>query len=180
VDVDHETTDWAPTRDGALSRDETACTKQRLAGDALEIGPPIADWPVIPPDTDVARISAWRRVIAALVYDSRIRPHAVGTRAVASPTGPRHRLHYEADGVEIHLEVRDSTIAGRRRVLGEIDATEPNLHQAWVITEGPSGYLENNVDAFGHFLLDGLVSGVHRMRIGLAYELVEIPAVQID
>ena len=176
MDVDHQTPDGVTPLDGG----ETSCARQRLSDDALGTAPPVADRLVIPPGTDVARISAWRRVTAVLVYDSEVHRHAVGTRAVTSRISQHHRLLYEADGVEIHLEVRDSTIAGRRRVLGEIAASEPNLLQAWIITEGPSGDLENSVDAFGHFLLDGLVSGVHKMRVGLAYELVEIPAVQID
>ena len=48
-----------------------------------------------------------------------------------------------------------------------------------MIAEGPSGRLVTEVDDLGQFSLDGLVSGVHRMEIGLAYELIEIPAVNI-
>ena len=64
-------------------------------------------------------------------------------------------------------------------MLGQVTATEPDLTRAWVIAEGPSGRLETEVDDLGQFSLDGLVSGIHRMEIGLAYELIEIPSVQI-
>jgi len=64
-------------------------------------------------------------------------------------------------------------------MLGQVTASEPDLTRAWVIAEGPSGHLETEVDDLGQFSLDGLVSGIHRMEIGLAYELIEIPSVQI-
>ena len=125
---------------------------------------------------DAPRPSIWRRLVAALVYDNRLQPRIAGARAVAAD---HPRLMYQAGGVEIDLEVGNSTIAGRLRMLGQVTASEPDLTRAWVIAEGPSGRLETEVDDLGQFSLDGLVSGVHRMEIGLAYELIEIPAVSI-
>jgi len=125
---------------------------------------------------DAPRPAIWRRLVAALVYDNRLQPRVVGARSVALD---HPRLMYQAGGVEIDLEVGDSTIAGRLRMLGQVTASEPDLTRAWVIAEGPSGRLESEVDDLGQFSLDGLVSGVHRMEIGLAYELIEIPSVQI-
>jgi hypothetical protein len=125
---------------------------------------------------DAPRPSIWRRLVAALVYDNRLQPRLSGARAVAIE---HPRLMYQAGGVEIDLEVGHSTIAGRLRMLGQVTASEPDLTRAWVIAEGPSGRLETEVDDLGQFALDGLVSGIHRMEIGLAYELIEIPSVQI-
>jgi len=125
---------------------------------------------------DAPRPSIWRKLVAALVYDNRVQPRMVGARAVAFD---HPRLMYQAGGVEIDLEVGNSTIAGRLRLLGQVTAAEPDLTRAWVIAEGPSGRLETEVDDLGQFSLDGLVSGIHRMEIGLAYELIEIPSVQI-
>ncbi len=125
---------------------------------------------------DAPRPSTWRRLVAALVYDNRLQPRVAGARAVAIE---HPRLMYQAGGVEIDLEVGHSTIAGRLRMLGQVTASEPDLTRAWVIAEGPSGRLETEVDNLGQFSLDGLVSGVHRMEIGLAYELIEIPSVNI-
>jgi hypothetical protein len=85
---------------------------------------------------------------------------------------------FEADGIGIDLEVAQSRIAGRLRMLGQIVAGAPDLTQAWVITEGASGRLESEVDELGQFSFDALVSGVHRLEIGLAYELIEIPSIQ--
>jgi hypothetical protein len=120
--------------------------------------------------------SIWRRLVAALVYDNRLQPRVAGARALAIE---HPRLMYQAGGVEIDLEVGHSTIAGRLRMLGQVTASEPDLTRAWVIAEGPSGRLETEVDDLGQFSLDGLVSGIHRMEIGLAYELIEIPSVTI-
>ena len=125
---------------------------------------------------DAPRPAIWRRLVAALVYDNRLQPRVAGARSLALDNP---RLMYQAGGVEIDLEVGDSTIAGRLRMLGQVTASEPDLTRAWVIAEGPSGRLESEVDDLGQFSLDGLVSGVHRMEIGLAYELIEIPSVNI-
>jgi hypothetical protein len=125
---------------------------------------------------DAPQPSIWRRLVAALVYDNRLQPRVMGARALAIE---HPRLMYQAGGVEIDLEVGHSTIAGRLRMLGQVTASEPDLTRAWVIAEGPSGRLETEVDDLGQFSLDGLVSGIHRMEIGLAYELIEIPSVQI-
>jgi hypothetical protein len=125
---------------------------------------------------DTPRPSIWRRLVAALVYDNRLQPRIAGARAIAIE---HPRLMYQAGGVEIDLEVGHSTIAGRLRMLGQVTASEPDLTRAWVIAEGPSGRLETEVDDLGQFSLDGLVSGIHRMEIGLAYELIEIPSVHI-
>lgn len=125
---------------------------------------------------DAPRPSIWRKLVAALVYDTRLQPRIAGARAVVVD---HPRLMYQAGGVEIDLEVGHSTIAGRLRMLGQVTASEPDLTRAWVIAEGPSGRLETEVDDLGQFSLDGLVSGIHRMEIGLAYELIEIPSVSI-
>jgi hypothetical protein len=125
---------------------------------------------------EAPRPSIWRRLVAALVYDNRLQPRVAGARGIAIE---HPRLLYQAGGVEIDLEVGQSTIAGRLRMLGQVTASEPDLTRAWVIAEGPSGRLETEVDDLGQFSLDGLVSGIHRMEIGLAYELIEIPSVSI-
>lgn len=125
---------------------------------------------------EAPRPAMWRRLVAALVYDNRLQPRLAGARSV----GLDHpRLMYEAGGIEIDLEVGDSSIAGRLRMLGQVTATEPDLVRAWVVVDGPSGRLETEVDDLGQFAVDGLASGAHRMEIGLTYELIEIPEVRL-
>jgi hypothetical protein len=117
---------------------------------------------------DAPRPSIWRRLVAALVYDNRLQPRLSGARAVAIE---HPRLMYQAGGVEIDLEVGHSTIAGRLRMLGQVTASEPDLTRAWVIAEGPSGRLETEVDDLGQFALDGLVSGMEKIKIVIKKEL---------
>ena len=125
---------------------------------------------------DAPRPAMWRRLVAALIYDNRLQPRLAGARSV----GLEHpRLMYEAGGIEIDLEVGDSSIAGRLRILGQVTASEPDLARAWVVVDGPSGRLETEVDDLGQFSVDGLASGAHRMEIGLTYELIEIPEVRL-
>src|SRR6266511_1623897 len=123
-----------------------------------------------------ARPAAWRRLVAALVYDNRRPPRLAGARAVGAE---QPRLRYQAAGIEIDLEVGESSIAGRLRMLGQVSAAEADLAKAWVAVEGPSGREETDVDEHGQFVLDGLAPGRHRMEIGLAYELIEIPELEI-
>jgi hypothetical protein len=171
----------ADLADGALSDDEANAVVNWLLTTADEEPPPwvvnravrIAGQAV---GKDAPQPSIWRRLVAALVYDNRLQPRVAGARALAIE---HPRLMYQAGGVEIDLEVGHSTIAGRLRMLGQVTASEPDLTRAWVIAEGPSGRLETEVDDLGQFSLDGLVSGIHRMEIGLAYELIEIPSVTI-
>ncbi len=171
----------ADLADGALSDDEANAVADWLLTTADEEPPPwvvnrairIAGQAV---GKDAPQPSIWRRLVAALVYDNRLQPRVAGARALAIE---HPRLMYQAGGVEIDLEVGHSTIAGRLRMLGQVTASEPDLTRAWVIAEGPSGRLETEVDDLGQFSLDGLVSGIHRMEIGLAYELIEIPSVTI-
>ncbi len=125
---------------------------------------------------DTPRPAMWRRLVAALVFDNRLQL-ATGARKPGPDQHPR--LMYEAGGVEIDLEVGDSSIAGRLRMLGQVTASEPDLARAWVVVDGPSGRLETEVDELGQFSVDGLAGGAHRMEIGLTYELIEIPEVRL-
>jgi hypothetical protein len=92
----------------------------------------------------------------------------------------QQRLLYEAGGTEIDLEVGESKITGRLRMLGHVTADEPHLAMAWVVADGPSGRLEAEIDGLGRFSFDGLVSGVHRLEIGLVHEMIESPRSSSD
>jgi len=114
---------------------------------------------------EVPRPAAWRRLVAALVRDTRLQPRPAGARAGAVA---QHRRLYRAGGTEIDLEIGESRLAGRLRLLGQVTAQGPDLARAWAIADGPSGHLEAELDALGQFAFDGLVSGVHRLEIGFA------------
>ena len=123
-----------------------------------------------------ARPTLWRRVAAALVFDSRLQPRPAGARAVGTD---RRRLLYQADMVEIDLEVAASSTEGRLRMLGQVTAEASTRVGARVVAEGPAGRVEADLDELGQFVLDSLVPGSHRLEIGLVSELIEIPELQI-
>ena len=126
--------------------------------------------------TPVPRPALWRRLVAALVSDNRLHPNPAGARSVDQ--GPP-RLQYQAGGVEIDLELGNSSLAGRVHLLGQVAASAPDLTPAWVAVDGPSGHREATVDELGQFALDGLAHGPHRLEVRLVYELIEIPDLRL-
>jgi hypothetical protein len=171
----------ADLADGLLSDAEATAVADWLLATTDEEAPiwlvnravRIGRQPVVQP---APRPSAWRRLVASLVCDTRLQPRPVGARAVG--TEPR-RLLYRVEETEIDLEIGPSQITGRLRMLGQVTAEATDLARAWVVSDGPSGRLEADVDAMGQFSLDGLAEGVHRLEIGLPTELIEIPAVPL-
>ena len=123
-----------------------------------------------------ARPTLWRRVVAALVFDSRLQPRPAGARAVGTD---QRRLLYQADNVEIDLEVAASSTEGRLRMVGQITTEASTRIGAWVVAEGPAGRTQADPDELGQFVLEGLVPGAHRLEIGLVSELIEIPELRI-
>jgi hypothetical protein len=120
--------------------------------------------------------SLWRRLVAVPVYDTRLRPRPGGARSASSEPP---RLLYEADLVEIDLEVQDCPTADRVRLLGHVTVAGCDPGHASVTIAGPSGHREAPMDESGQFSLDGLVPGVHRLEIRLATELIEISELQL-
>jgi len=167
--------------DGRLSEEEADAVVAWVAAAGLEDVPP---W-VINRAVRIARQAAphqaprptlWRRLVAVLAHDNRLHPGAAGARSV-DPGPPR--LLYQAGGVEIDLELGDSTLAGRVHVLGQVAAGTADLDPAWVAIDGPSGHHEAPVDEQGQFALDGLAHGPHRLEVRLVSELIEIPDLRL-
>ena len=123
-----------------------------------------------------ARPAPQRWLAAVLVHDTRLRPRLAGARALDVD---RPRLRYEADLVEIDLEVREGTSTDRVSLLGHIAAAERDVTPAWVTLDGPSGHWETAVDEVGQFSLEGLTPGVHRIEINLATEVIEISELRL-
>ena len=117
----------------------------------------------------------WRRLDASLLYDSRERP-VLGVRSVATGL-PRHM--FRAPGYEVDIQVRVGSTAGRFRLLGQVldDAFEPC--SGWVIVENGHGFVKTGLDGCGHFAMDGLIAGRHRVEVTLPYATIEIAAVYL-
>ena len=170
----------ADLAEGRLSSAETDAVVAWLQASATEPPPWLVNRAVRiarqAPDGRRAGPTMWRRLVASLVYDSHLQVRPIGARGA----GADHlRLMYQAGGIEIDLEVGESSTEGRLRMLGQITDGDTDLAGAWVIAEGPAGRTETRVDELGQFVLDGLVAGEHRMEIGLPCELIEIPELQI-
>ena len=120
----------------------------------------------------VPQRTPWRRLIATLLYDTRLQPGTAGVRSIDLD---RRRVLYKVGGVEINLKLVESSLVDRIRVLGLVVTTTPNLARAWISLDGASGHLEAPVSELGLFSLDGLATGAHRMHLNLVDELIEIP-----
>ena len=122
------------------------------------------------------RPALWRRLVAALVSDNRLQARPAGARSVDLD---RPRLLYAAGGVEIDLELGDSSLAGRVHLLGQAIASDSDLAPARVAMDGPSGLREAPIDELGQFALGGLAHGSHRLEVRLVHELIEIPDLRL-
>jgi hypothetical protein len=118
---------------------------------------------------------ACRLLVATLVYDSRV--HAVATEVRSIKTG-FPRLLYRAPGVEIDLQVRLSSTAGRYCLLGQIvdDGFDPCT--GWVLVEAARGIVQTGLDEHGSFSIDNLPAGEYQLEVSLPEAHIEIPAIR--
>ena len=163
--------------DGGLTSIETETVVDWLTASGLETVPPwVVNRAVRISKQAVASVvpqpTPWRRVIAALLYDNRLQPGVAGARSVDLD---RPRLRYMAGEVEIDLEINESSLVGRVRVLGQVLTAVPTLARAWVSVDGASGHLKAPIDELGQFSLDGLATGTYCMHLTLPDEVIEIP-----
>jgi hypothetical protein len=118
----------------------------------------------------------WRRLVATPVFDSRLTTRTAGVRSLG--TG-MPRLMYTADGYDIDLQVRPGSPTGRVRLLGQILNEDFEPASGRVKVEGAFGAVESDLDACGHFAVDGLTASGHHVEIVLADALIEIPTVYL-
>ena len=130
------------------------------------------------PDADLGRdaLQLWRRLDAALVYDSRLAPPVAGERA-AKAGFPR--LNFQAPGYEIDLQVRLSPTTGQLRVLGQVLDAEYEPCSGWVVIEGARGFVKTGLDECGHFSMDGLTSGGHWLEVELQHARIAFPPIYL-
>jgi hypothetical protein len=115
----------------------------------------------------------WRRLDAVLVYDSRERP-VLGVRAVATGLP---RLMYRATGYEVDLQVRAGSRPGRSRLVGQVLDAAFEPCGGWAVVENGHSVVETELDECGHFAIDGLLAGWHRVEVHLPVALVVLPPV---
>ena len=49
----------------------------------------------------------------------------------------------------------------------------------WVVVEATRGFVKTGLDDCGHFTIDGLSPGWHRIEVSLAHATIDIPAVYL-
>ena len=118
----------------------------------------------------------WRRLDAALVYDSRLQPLPVGVR---SGVAGLPRLMFAARGTEIDLQIRPGAQPGQLRIVGYVldEDLEPCAGSVVVASSGQT--VRADLDNCGRFAIDGLAPGRHQIEVSLPLAAIGLPPIHI-
>jgi hypothetical protein len=125
------------------------------------------------------RVLRWpgrRRVLATTAFDSRVQPRFVGLRGVGTPA---RRAMFQAQDVEIDLEITPSPKTGRVRLAGELILRGPDHGRTVLRLSGALGERLERLDDAGEFWLDELEPGLYSLEIELEDRVVEVPVLEI-
>ena len=142
--------------------------------DRNDVGTAVARTSPYPGGADGSSL-ACSQLVATLVYDSRVHTVATDVRSIKAGFP---RLLYRAPGVEIDLQVRLSSSAGRFCLVGQIldDGFEP--YEGWVLVEAAKGIIKTGLDEHGHFSIDKLTPGDYQMEVSLPAAHVDVPPIR--
>lgn len=113
------------------------------------------------------------RIVAALVFDSRVAPLAAGVRGVAEAV----QLTFEADGIEADLELLkldDETW----RLRGAIDAEDTEDWSVHIAADGDTEIVVTDADDRGRFKVD-LAAGSYQVSLRRKGRLIDLGALQV-
>lgn len=138
------------------------------------------------PDLEYSLLERVRVLIARLAPD--LRDLGGGRQPMPSLAGVRGEgngpLLYEADSVEVSLEVQDDAGgAGRKSVLGLVTGADADGWQATLWQEdGPLAELvqTQEVDDLGNFVLEGLLPGTYSLTLRSADVEIVIPELALS
>ena len=117
-----------------------------------------------------------RRLLARLIYDTRAQPLPAGVRLVA----PRiRRLLFMAEEFEVVLQVSPDPSPNRVKVIGQVWSEGVPVVGATVRLAGPAGLTNQVTDLEGQFRLAALPRGDYSIEIGMAEQVVDIPALDL-
>jgi hypothetical protein len=125
-----------------------------------------------PPD----RLSTVRHIQATLAFDSQAQPQFVGLR-----TAPKdvRRLLFQAEDLEIDLEITQDSVSERVRLAGQLIPFGPDPRRSFLSLSGASDEWLERLDEGGEFWLEGVKSGTYRLQIGLEDRVIEVPSLEI-
>ena len=117
-----------------------------------------------------------RRIVARLVFDSQCQPQFVGLRAARTQV---RRLLYQADNIEVDLEMSPQELSEGVRLAGQVvaDLTGPSC--GFVRLSTGAGEWLANLDGDGEFWLDNLAPGAYRLEVVLGERVLEVPVLPI-
>jgi hypothetical protein len=121
-----------------------------------------------------ARVS--ERIVAALTFDSRTQPQFVGLRA--SQTQVR-RLLFQADRIEVDLEMTPRPGTERVRLMGQVTAGGTDPSGGAVSLSNDSQEWLARLDESGEFLIEDLERGAYRLEVAIEDRVVEVPNLPI-
>ena len=117
-----------------------------------------------------------RRLLARLIYDTRAQPLPAGVRLVAPRT---RRLLFVAEEFEVVLQVSSDPSPNRVKVIGQVWSEGVPVVGATVRLAGPAGLTNQVTDLEGQFRLAALPRGDYSIEIGMAEQVVDIPALDL-
>jgi hypothetical protein len=121
-------------------------------------------------------VSATRRLIGRLVFDSQCQPQFVGLRAARAQV---RRLLFQADNLEIDLEMSPRAADDGFRLAGQVTAGGNEPGSGFVRLSTEAGEWAADLDVDGEFWLDNLAPGAYRLEVVLGGRVLEVPVLPI-
>lgn len=125
------------------------------------------------------------RLVASLIFDSRAQPATAGLRG---PSGAAVQLCYEADGVEVELEIagddrHDDRDTARSFITGQVSlmsGDEPGAITAGLTRPNDETLLvQTETDAHGAFTLS-VEPGAYDLHLALANRAVSLRGIEVN
>ncbi len=118
-----------------------------------------------------------RRLLARLIYDTRAQPLPARVRLA---TQRARRLLFVAEEFEVVLQVSPNPSSSGVRVMGEVLWEGVPVVGATIRLSGPVTPTNQPTDLEGKFRLAALASGGYSIEIGMAEQVIDIPALDLD
>jgi hypothetical protein len=151
--------EWAPPP-WVLRRAERIARQRRPQRER-----PAAIWSTVTP-----------RLIACLAFDSQAQPQYVGMRAVETHV---RRLLFQAENIEVDLEMAPSRAADRVRLAGQITAGGTNPTGGYLRLSRVDSERVTTLDQTGEFWVEDLEPGAYRLEIVFGKRILEVPVLPL-
>ena len=117
-----------------------------------------------------------RRFVAALMFDSQVNPQFAGLRATRTQV---RRLLFQAENIEVDLEMSPSLISEQVRLAGQITAGGTDPSGGFLRLTTDTGEWRAQLDDSGEFWIDSLTPGAYRLEVVLADQIIEVPVLPL-